>query len=315
MFSAARSYESDLGRDVPEDAVSPPRPARVPTSRPEPRRLRWPIAVSVLLHSAAAVAIMPWAISETGTRDEATEAISIELVASNVIEQAVTDASADAQQSLAATAVTEGEAVEAVAAASVAEPLDVVEPTEAGVEEISASRPVEVQNVISGEAAESDLVVQEPQGKIRDTKRKTVSKKSVHTERSDVADVPAKTTDKGRAAAKRAKGGVVTRGTADRAAAGGRVSASAGSIAGYAARVRARVAANKPSARGRGTAVVSFRVTNGGGLVYARLARSSGVAAIDQAAVSAVRRSAPFPSPPAGASAGQLAFTIPFHFR
>jgi TonB family protein len=84
----------------------------------------------------------------------------------------------------------------------------------------------------------------------------------------------------------------------------------------YAARVRAKVARHKPSGRGhRGIARVAFGVSGSGRLRYARLAKSSGNSALDRAAVSAVRRAAPFGAPPAGASAAQLRFTIPFYFR
>ncbi len=96
---------------------------------------------------------------------------------------------------------------------------------------------------------------------------------------------------------------------------GGRSVASPGQIASYGARVRARILRQRPSASGRGRAVVSFAVTAGGGLRYARLARTSGNAALDRAALAAVRRAAPFPRPPAGAETRQLKFTIPFSFR
>jgi protein TonB len=111
-------------------------------------------------------------------------------------------------------------------------------------------------------------------------------------------------------------GGPTSRSNASKSAASARASASRGSVLSYAARVRAKVARNKPSGRGhRGTARVSFGVSRSGGLSYARLARSSGSAALDQAALSAVRRAAPFGAPPAGASSAQLRFSIPFYFR
>lgn len=95
-----------------------------------------------------------------------------------------------------------------------------------------------------------------------------------------------------------------------------RASASSGAVLGYAAAVRARVAGNKPSGAGqRGTAVVSFGVTSSGGLAFASIARSSGNASLDRLAVSAVRSSAPFPTPPAGATPAQFRFSIPFHFQ
>lgn len=111
--------------------------------------------------------------------------------------------------------------------------------------------------------------------------------------------------------------GTKRRGAAGRKRGGkrGRSVASAGSIASYGARVRSRILANRPRSSGAGRVVVSFAVSSGGGLRYARVVRASGNASLDQAAVAAVRRSAPFPRPPAGASPRQLSFTIPFSSR
>jgi protein TonB len=96
---------------------------------------------------------------------------------------------------------------------------------------------------------------------------------------------------------------------------GGRSQASAGSVANYGAAVRARILSNRPASSGAGRVVVSFGLSSAGGLRFAKVVNSSGNAGLDRAALSAVRRSAPFPRPPAGASSGQLSFSIPFSFR
>lgn len=57
----------------------------------------------------------------------------------------------------------------------------------------------------------------------------------------------------------------------------------------------------RPSTRSRGTATVAFTVAADGGLASARIARSSGAADLDNAALALVRRAAPFPPPPSGA--------------
>jgi protein TonB len=107
-----------------------------------------------------------------------------------------------------------------------------------------------------------------------------------------------------------------SRGHEKAARSGGNVSASQGDIMSYAAQVRARVAGNKPSGSGgRGTVVIGFGVSRGGGLAFARVARSSGSSSLDQVALAAVRGAGPFPMPPAGATPGQLTFSIPFHFN
>lgn len=57
----------------------------------------------------------------------------------------------------------------------------------------------------------------------------------------------------------------------------------------------------RPSTRSRGTATIAFTVSASGGLASARVARSSGAADLDNAALTLVRRAAPFPPPPPGA--------------
>lgn len=91
--------------------------------------------------------------------------------------------------------------------------------------------------------------------------------------------------------------------------------ASRGAIQNYGARVRSRISANRPGSVGRGRVRISFGISKSGRLRYARIVRSSGNAAVDRAALAAVRRSSPFPKPPAGASLRQLRFAIPFTFQ
>lgn len=94
-----------------------------------------------------------------------------------------------------------------------------------------------------------------------------------------------------------------------------KVSASRGSLLSYAAGIRAKVARNKPVGLGRsGEVQVSFGVTPSGDLSYASLTQSSGNERLDEAALEAIRRSAPFGPPPADASAAQLRFSIPSIF-
>ncbi|MFW2544833.1 energy transducer TonB family protein [Primorskyibacter sp. 2E107] len=59
--------------------------------------------------------------------------------------------------------------------------------------------------------------------------------------------------------------------------------------------------AGKPRVNARGTAVVTFSIATNGGLSSVSLARSSGSAALDQAALRLVRGAGPFPRPPEGA--------------
>jgi protein TonB len=68
----------------------------------------------------------------------------------------------------------------------------------------------------------------------------------------------------------------------------------------------------QPVGGSTGSAAVSFTVTGSGSVSGVRLARSSGVAAIDQEVQAMVRRASPFPRPPNGRSE---AFTAPVSFR
>ena len=120
-----------------------------------------------------------------------------------------------------------------------------------------------------------------------------------------------------RRATKSARRGNSAKGSAGAKAGGrrGRSTASSGAINAYASRVRARILSRSPSGGGkRGTAVVSFGLRSNGSLRFARISRSSGNRSLDVRALAAVRGGG-FPRPPSGATARQLRFTIPFHFR
>ncbi len=93
----------------------------------------------------------------------------------------------------------------------------------------------------------------------------------------------------------------------------GKVSARTGAANSYKNIVQARVAANRPGvAVSSGRVEVAFGVNSAGGLAYARIIRSSGNTALNQSALGAVRRAAPFPPPPPGAD---RSFTMPFTFN
>jgi TonB family protein len=80
----------------------------------------------------------------------------------------------------------------------------------------------------------------------------------------------------------------------------------------YAANVYGALARNKPRSVGvSGNVTVSFAINASGSLRYAGVARSSGKAPLDQAAIAIIRRSAPF-SPPPGS---ERSYTITIHFR
>jgi protein TonB len=85
----------------------------------------------------------------------------------------------------------------------------------------------------------------------------------------------------------------------------------------YPGLVQARVAraAKRPKGSAGGEALVSFTVSASGGVTRIGLARSSGNDAVDQAAIAAVNRAAPFPPIPAEAGRSSWQFTVPIQFK
>lgn len=69
-----------------------------------------------------------------------------------------------------------------------------------------------------------------------------------------------------------------------------------------------------PRSRIAGTVVMKFTVGTDGGLIAKEVASSSGHSALDNAAITALERAAPFPPIPPEVSTGPLAFTQPFRF-
>lgn len=61
--------------------------------------------------------------------------------------------------------------------------------------------------------------------------------------------------------------------------------------------------------------MITFAIAADGTLDATAIAKSSSEPELDQAALAAIRKSAPFPPPPTGATAAQRRFMIPFRFR
>ncbi len=92
--------------------------------------------------------------------------------------------------------------------------------------------------------------------------------------------------------------------------------APANAIRDYGAAVWARISRHKPRGLSlRGVVTVTFALSTEGSLESATVSHSSGVSALDQASLDAVRASAPFPQPPTGATTSQLVFTITFEYQ
>ncbi|WP_409625776.1 TonB family protein, partial [Gemmobacter sp.] len=114
-------------------------------------------------------------------------------------------------------------------------------------------------------------------------------------------------------------GGGAAAGNRGKAAASTEARASRDDLrAAWGAAIRARIERQKsypPAARGAvGKVVVLVTVAPSGALVAARVAASSGHAALDEAALRAARAAAPFPPAPQGATVEAVSFRISVNF-
>jgi protein TonB len=64
-----------------------------------------------------------------------------------------------------------------------------------------------------------------------------------------------------------------------------------------------------------GTVTITFTLSRSGSVVSSRISRGSGHAELDQETLDMLRRAQPFPAPPPGLSASQLAFIVPLHYN
>jgi protein TonB len=69
-----------------------------------------------------------------------------------------------------------------------------------------------------------------------------------------------------------------------------------------------------PGGASPGTVQVAFSIDRGGRVLSARLVRGSGDAALDEEAVSMIRRASPVPAPPDGLGGGAIALSVPIKF-
>ena len=84
----------------------------------------------------------------------------------------------------------------------------------------------------------------------------------------------------------------------------------------YEASVRAHLKLHRPNGGfGVGLVVVAFKLSRSGNVASTRILRSSGNSDLDDMALRAIHRSAPYPKPPAGLRTSSLRFTIPFRFE
>lgn len=96
-------------------------------------------------------------------------------------------------------------------------------------------------------------------------------------------------------------GAATAKSSASGDASGRSTKAGNAAVANYPGKVWRKLQRTRKRGRGRGKAVVGFKIAASGGVASAWIIRSSGNAQLDAAAVKHVHRAAPFPKPPQGA--------------
>ncbi|MCF3643119.1 TonB family protein [Rhizobium sp. TRM95111] len=88
-------------------------------------------------------------------------------------------------------------------------------------------------------------------------------------------------------------------------------------VSNYPGKVRSKINRSKRRVSGghSGSVVVSFVVSSSGSASGIRVARSSGVAALDKAALDSIRRASPFPKIPPAAERSSWSFSVPIVFN
>jgi protein TonB len=304
--------------DAPLDVTMP---EEIPDSRIAGRVLATIASgiVSVLLHGSVLAAAIYWHDTDPGAVETSTDAISIELFQTEVLEAVAAAPSLQAAASAASVQSEAGDATESAAAS--ASSVNDLKPVETS-EQVAAKEPAVAEaetahgvEALNGAHEPTDPIgAEQPNNKLAVEKshepRRETNEPKRPLKTAKLAD-PSETREK--ESPQKKKGSVRSRAAKGSAASPARVSASAGSSVNFAALVRARVAARKPAGGGRrGTVVIAFGVTRAGSLAFASISRSSGDSGLDRSVLSAVRGAGPFPAPPPGAN---LRFAMPFYFK
>lgn len=270
---------------------------------------------SLLVHGGVLAAVLYWIDHKPGAIELPTEAISVELIASEVIEAVEAPPMVETAASPSSVQSSAGAEHDSSSAAKLAtqEPREQVAATEVPLpSEMREERP-DGRDILQG--AHEDAVLARELTDKSAAAPKSVEKPSAVKQPKPVKTAKLAEQDTTNAAETHTsrKGGAQSRTIKGSATSPSRISASAGSVLNYAAFVRARLAARKPAGGGRrGTVVVAFALARSGGLSSASISRSSGDPGLDRSVLAAVRGAGPFPTPPPGAS---LRFAMPFYFR
>ncbi|MDR6668483.1 TonB family protein [Rhizobium sp. 1399] len=184
-------------------------------------------------------------------------------------------------------------------------PPSAVQPTEVQPSETQPETAVAVEEVKPVEAAEVQPEPEQPREAITPTPKPkvTTQEKPKPVEKKQAPKKTAGSRGEGQQDSQRgvAEGTSTAQSDSNSQVASNNNGVGTAAVANYKGKVRSRIrrAIRKP--RGvEGTVVVTFSVSGNGGLAGARVSQGSGVPDIDQLALDAVRRAAPFSPPPGG---------------
>lgn len=270
------------------------------------------IGLSIAAHAAVASAFLVQPPNQTGNIKTPSQAISVELIATDVIDAVDvgdTDLATVSSAAAAGSAISEVQPVEAAEI----EPRDVSDAANAA--DVEETRATDDLVVITGQSAAEipvnrtrtppKKVAARPPPAQKSTKEKPKRQLQKANRQRDTKKASQNKSDRNASSGARVSNA--------KAGAKARLSASRGDIAGYAARVRARVAQRRPGGNGaRGTVVVSFSISASGSVSSVQIRSSSGNRRLDSGALSAVRGAGPFPPTP---DRRRLSFSVPFHYH
>jgi protein TonB len=274
--------------------------------------------VSSILHAGVVLAFVGWVErTDVGAVPQPSEAVSVEMVASHTLEALQPKPASEPAAAPEATAPVEGKSEASDAAAGKADPSPKPEAVEPPPVAPPGTTETEIRAARQDDTPPNDApLTPDPAESPNPTEAVPEPPKAKVTKDEPLAKAKDRKKPEKKAAERAPKGGVTSKAQTGKGSGRQRASASSGSLLSYAAHVRARVAANKPSGGGlRGTAVVAFGLTPSGALAFAGVAPSSGNATLDRLALAAVRGASPFPPPPVGATSAQLRFSISFYFE
>ncbi|MBE1205870.1 energy transducer TonB family protein [Aminobacter carboxidus] len=251
---------------------------------------------------------------------QAQSAVMIDLAPMAMAPEAVQQDATDMVDSAAAESVEEvSETIPPDPVEPVTEPVEpleqVAELTPEPLEEVTEAEPIEevIPDIVEAPLPEVAMAIPEPRPEVKKPKpvekpvreKKPVQKKPEPVKQAKVEKKPAPSAPAAKKSAQNAD--------SVRAPAPGQGGGKAMSPARWQSRVFAHLNRHKPrNARNRGVVQVQFSFNAGGDVLSVKLLNSSGDPALDEAAVSLVRRSSPIPAPP---PAVPTSIVVPIDFK